>query len=100
MTRFLSTRRGSSYGGFTLIEVLVVVTIIGILAALLFPVLAQARESGRRASCASNLRQLGSAFKMYAQDNDERLPHQAYVPPEGGNLTAWDVMLRPYVRNH
>ena len=60
--------------GFTLIELLIVVAIIGILAALLFPVFSRARENGRRTSCLNNLKQLGTAFKMYAQDYDEHLP--------------------------
>jgi prepilin-type N-terminal cleavage/methylation domain-containing protein/prepilin-type processing-associated H-X9-DG protein len=57
-------------GGFTLIELLVVIAIIGILAALLFPVFARARERGRQATCASNLRQLATANRLYASDND------------------------------
>jgi prepilin-type N-terminal cleavage/methylation domain-containing protein len=60
--------------GFTLIELLVVIAIIAILAALLFPVFARARESARRASCLSNLKQLGTAFMMYTQDYDEVYP--------------------------
>jgi len=59
--------------GFTLIELLVVIAIISILAAILFPVFARARESARRASCASNLRNIGLAVALYTQDNDERL---------------------------
>lgn len=58
--------------GFTLIELLVVVAIIGILAALLFPVFARARENARKTSCASNLKQLGIAWQMYTQDYDEK----------------------------
>jgi len=58
--------------GFTLIELLVVIAIIAILAAILFPVFARAREKARQTSCLSNLKQMGLAFFMYAQDNDER----------------------------
>lgn len=60
--------------GFTLIELLVVIAIIAILAAILFPVFAQAREKARQTSCTSNLKQIGLAFKMYVQDYDERWP--------------------------
>ena len=57
--------------GFTLIELLVVIAIIAILAAILFPVFAQAREKARSATCQSNLRQMGLAWHMYFQDYDE-----------------------------
>jgi len=59
--------------GFTLIELLVVIAIIAILAAILFPVFAQAREKARTASCSSNLKQMALAGLMYAQDNDEEM---------------------------
>lgn len=67
---FMHTRRK----GFTLIELLVVIAIISILAAILFPVFARARENARRASCQSNLKQLGLGFAQYLQDYDERYP--------------------------
>lgn len=57
--------------GFTLIELLVVIAIITILAAILFPVLAESRESGRQTVCLSNMRQIGMAMRMYVSDNDE-----------------------------
>lgn len=60
--------------GFTLIELLVVIAIISILAAILFPVFARARENARRASCLSNVKQLGMGMLQYAQDFDEMLP--------------------------
>jgi prepilin-type N-terminal cleavage/methylation domain-containing protein/prepilin-type processing-associated H-X9-DG protein len=60
--------------GFTLIELLVVIAIIAILAAILFPVFAQAREKARQSTCLSNLRQVGLATQMYMQDYDEAVP--------------------------
>jgi prepilin-type N-terminal cleavage/methylation domain-containing protein/prepilin-type processing-associated H-X9-DG protein len=81
--------------GFTLIELLVVIAIIAILAAILFPVFARARENARRASCQSNLKQIGLAMLQYAQDYDERT-----VSPWGfgaaGLDTPWDVKIGPY----
>jgi prepilin-type N-terminal cleavage/methylation domain-containing protein/prepilin-type processing-associated H-X9-DG protein len=62
--------------GFTLIELLVVIAIIAILAAILFPVFAQARESARQANCLSNMRQIGTSTLLYAQDYDETYPDQ------------------------
>lgn len=68
------SRDHSPSAGFTLIELLVVIAIIAILAAILFPVFSQAREKARQAACMSNLKQIGTAFVMYEQDYDERLP--------------------------
>ena len=81
--------------GFTLVELLVVIAIIAVLAAIIFPVFEKAREKGRQASCASNLRQLGSAIDMYAQDCDETFPP---LVQRGVTSWIWDV-LTPYVRN-
>jgi len=67
-------RRIASHRGFTLVELLVIIAILALLAAILFPVFAQAREAARRCTCASNLKQLGMAFMMYAGDYDETLP--------------------------
>jgi prepilin-type N-terminal cleavage/methylation domain-containing protein len=64
--------------GFTLIELLVVIAIIAILAAILFPVFARARENARRASCMSNLKQIGLGFMQYTQDYDEEFPPALY----------------------
>lgn len=60
--------------GFTLIELLVVIVIIAILAAILFPVFAQAQEKARQTSCLSNMKQLGRGLIMYQQDYDETIP--------------------------
>lgn len=87
-----------SYGrrnGFTLIELLVVIAIIAILAAILMPIFAQAREKARAASCTSNLKQLGTAFHMYANDYDGMLPHLwCNAPPAPPDRT-----LDRYVKN-
>ncbi len=65
--------------GFTLIELLVVIAIIAILAAILFPVFAQAREKARQTSCLSNLKQIGLAFKMYVSDYDSVWPNNGQI---------------------
>lgn len=76
--------------GFTLIELLVVIAIIAILAAILFPVFAQAREKARQSACLSNMKQVSTALMMYAQDYDEALPVQ---PNERGLLHRRDSIV-------
>jgi prepilin-type N-terminal cleavage/methylation domain-containing protein/prepilin-type processing-associated H-X9-DG protein len=86
--------------GFTLIELLVVIAIIAILAAILFPVFAQAREKARSASCLSNMKQTGLAFSMYVQDYDETNPRSYHAgDPCGPRSVSWMEMFQPYLKN-
>ena len=89
--------------GFTLIELLVVIAIIAILAAILFPVFAQARESARQTTCTSNARQIGLQVRMYVQDFDETMPlFYAYNSNPASGKTGHkgvEVEILPYGKN-
>ena len=73
-----SSRTQNRLRAFTLVELLIVIAIIAILAALLFPVFSRARENARRSSCQSNLKQIGLGLMQYTQDYDEKLPFACY----------------------
>lgn len=106
------TRSHCEMRGFTLIELLVVIAIIAILAAILFPVFAQAREKARQTACMSNLRQIGLGMLQYMQDNDEQYVLEGYGT-SGGCWDSWDGascpptyvtdptqgFLQPYMKN-
>ena len=91
--------------GFTLIELLVVIAIIAILAAILFPVFARARENARRASCQSNLKQIGLGILQYTQDYDEKLMQSYFVYPSAtpgafsSNAILWSDAVQPYLKS-
>src|SRR5436190_23143291 len=96
-----TTRKGvtrvkrDKQSGFTLIELLVVIAIIAILAAILFPVFAQARDKARSTTCLSNFKQLGTAVTMYTQDYEGAYPLAWYNTPAYG----FDCVLQPHVKN-
>jgi len=106
MTRHPQATAGRR-SAFTLIELLVVIAIIAILAAILFPVFAQAREKARQAACLSNLKQLGTAVQMYSQDYDETFLHVLSTGgvgklPDGRDFRGnwmWPLAFYPYIKN-
>jgi len=94
---------------FTLVELLVVIAIIALLAAILFPVFGRARENARRASCQSNLKQIGLGIIQYVQDYDEIMPGAAVEPPQSVTgydssnsyfaQHTWQVLILPYTKS-
>src|SRR5690242_7081293 len=101
---FGKTLRRRYNSAFTLIELLVVIAIIAILAAILFPVFAQAREKARGVTCLSNVKNIDLAILMYTQDYDETLPFwylRTFKPND--EYAAWKVdwveAIEPYVKN-
>ena len=90
--------RRSGAKAFTLIELLVVIAIIAILAAILFPVFAQAREKARQTACLSNTKQIVLALNMYAQDADETYPMARYSAT-GETAWTWDHYIEPYAQS-
>ncbi|MBC8134913.1 MAG: DUF1559 domain-containing protein [Fibrella sp.] len=92
-----------AYAAFTLIELLVVIAIISTLAAILFPVFAQAREKARQTACLSNMKQMGLAMLQYSQDFDETYAQLFYRPtgpaPATNTTHIWARLLQPYTRN-
>lgn len=97
---------------FTLIELLVVIAIIALLAAILFPVFGRARENARRATCISNLKQIGLGVLQYAQDYDERYPsvystlvgvqpgQDGEILIDGAGYNFWQQQIFPYTKSH
>lgn len=96
------TRTDRKVSAFTLIELLVVIAIIAILAAILFPVFAQAREKARQAACLSNSKQIGTALLLYVQDYDEQFPSGRYDPGNPNSADygkGWAGQMYAYAKN-
>jgi prepilin-type N-terminal cleavage/methylation domain-containing protein/prepilin-type processing-associated H-X9-DG protein len=95
--RELGGTRDHPQGGFTLVELLVVIAVLTLLMGILFPVFTAAREAARRSNCLSNLRQIAVAHRMYVEDHEEMLPFWWMNGPHGAVI--WPEYLRPYYRS-
>jgi len=92
-------KKNDYFMGFTLIELLVVIAIIAILAAILFPVFAQAREKARQSTCLSNMKQIGLGLMMYTDDYDETYPY-GVLYADLVTPTGLPTFLNPYIKNY
>jgi prepilin-type N-terminal cleavage/methylation domain-containing protein/prepilin-type processing-associated H-X9-DG protein len=84
---------------FTLVELLIVIVIIAVLAAILFPLMTNARERGRKAACLSNQRQISTAWLMYSQDFDQRVVPWSVSGKSASDAFIWDRLIQPYQKN-
>jgi prepilin-type N-terminal cleavage/methylation domain-containing protein/prepilin-type processing-associated H-X9-DG protein len=95
--------RNPRSGGFTLVELLVVIAVLTMLAGILFPVLAQVRERARQTTCLSNLRQIGQAQLLYMQDYEDQFPSWFVAGPSRpqpfGRFAFWPEYFQPYLRS-
>src|SRR3954466_7638467 len=94
----LTTRIKSRNRAFTLIELLIVIAIIGLLAAILFPVFTRARENARRSSCQSNLKQILLGIHQYTQDYDELYPPRLSIIE--GKKVGFPQLYQPYLKSN
>jgi len=101
----MMNRNTGRRSGFTLIELLVVIAIIAILAAILFPVFAQARAKARQTACLNNMKQIGLGLMQYVQDYDETMPEAVFAPnitqpwySNWGTAISWDQVVAPYIK--
>lgn len=94
----MSKKRKSTRSGFTLIEILIVLVVVTLLAAILFAVFARVREKGRSGVCQSNLKQIALAFQQYVQENDGRYPQPVTTQVNDQKL-YWVNCLSPYIKD-